>query len=528
MDLRFYLSLFLRRLHWFLLLAILGAGAGVAVARLLPPVYISRALLVVESQQIPGTLATSTVQVEASEQLQIIQQRIMTRDTLVELANRLEVYAARPGEQRRIMDADAIVTDMRKRISLVTSGSKTPRGPAQATLVNVSFQAPSPTLAAAVANELVTLILRNDVEMRTGVARQTLQFFEQEVARLDTELAERGAAILAFQEANKDSLPESLEFRRSQLTTAQTRLLDLTRAEADLRAQRDRMVRLQDLNGGAGALVEEQQSSEQRQLTQLRNDLASTRAVMSAEHPRVRLLEAQIAALEKIVAQQTSAGTTDAEGRELSAYEIQLAEIDRQIGEVQQSQQRLRDEVSRLQATIEATPGHTISLDMLQRDYDNTRAQYNQTAASRARAETGDTIEAMSKGQRITVIEQAVAPQSPSRPNRPLIAGAGMAGGIFAGLALVVLLEVLKGGIRRPADLTSRLGITPFATLPYLETAQEHRSFRRRIILMIVTVLVLILVAIAVLHFYFMPLNMLLERFAGPATLLSEPAAQRG
>jgi hypothetical protein len=41
-----------------------------------------------------------------------------------------------------------------------------------------------------------------------------------------------------------------------------------------------------------------------------------------------------------------------------------------------------------------------------------------------------------------------------------------------------VLIEVLKGAIRRPADITARLGITPFATLPYLRTAGQVR--RRR------------------------------------------------
>ncbi len=57
MDLRFYLSLFTRRLPWFLLLLTLGTVVGVTLARVLPPVYIAEALLVVESEQIPDELA---------------------------------------------------------------------------------------------------------------------------------------------------------------------------------------------------------------------------------------------------------------------------------------------------------------------------------------------------------------------------------------------------------------------------------------------------------------------------------------
>ena len=68
-----------------------------------------------------------------------------------------------------------------------------------------------------------------------------------------------------------------------------------------------------------------------------------------------------------------------------------------------------------------------IALEALQRDYANARAQYDQAEANRARAETGDMIEALAKGQRISVIEQAIAPQAPESPNRPIVALAGLA-----------------------------------------------------------------------------------------------------
>ena len=48
MDFRFYLSRFLRQFHWFLLVVILVSAAGVAAARLMPTVFVAKALLVVE------------------------------------------------------------------------------------------------------------------------------------------------------------------------------------------------------------------------------------------------------------------------------------------------------------------------------------------------------------------------------------------------------------------------------------------------------------------------------------------------
>ncbi len=144
-DLKFYFSLFLRRLHYFLIVLTLGTVVGLTLAWMLPPVYVAEARLVVESEQIPDELAASTVQIAATEQLQIIQQRILTRDTLIEMANRLQVYAPAQGHPARQLEPDEIVEDLRERITIVTTGGGQPRGPAQATIVRVVSRLQQPS-----------------------------------------------------------------------------------------------------------------------------------------------------------------------------------------------------------------------------------------------------------------------------------------------------------------------------------------------------------------------------------------------
>lgn len=513
MDLRFYFSRFLRRAHWFVLFLVIGSAIGLTLAKILPTVYVAEAKLLVESEQIPDDLAASTVRVQATEQLQIIQQRILTRDTLIEMANRLQVYAPEGQGTGQGMTADDIVADMRRRISIVTNGGTvTRRSAPEATLVTVSFEAPTAALAAVVANDVVTLILKEDVEMRTGSARQTLEFFEQEVARLDAELARRDSEILAFKEKNRDALPDSLEFRRNQQAAAQERLVELNRQQAEIRDRRDRLVRLHEATGNVSdSTPTAQQTPEQRQLQTLRDTLQTQLVILSPENPKIKLLEAQIAALEKVVAGQVG-GSVDGTGQQLSAYEIQLADMDGQIAYLEEQKTQVQSVIDTLQSSIEATPSNAVVLETMQRDYDNVRSQYNEAVAKKARAETGDTIEAMARGQRISVIEQAVAPREPSRPNRPAIAAGGVMGGLALGLGLVALLEVLQGSIRRPADLTSALGITPFATLPYIVTQGERRW--KLMVRLAILVFVLILVAgiLWAIDTYYQPLDLLLEQ----------------
>ncbi|KMK63815.1 Wzz/FepE/Etk N-terminal domain-containing protein [Puniceibacterium sp. IMCC21224] len=511
MDLKFYFSLFLRRLHWFLLFLIIGSAIGLTLAKVLPPVYVAKARLLVESEQIPDELAASTVRTEATEQLEIIQQRILTRDTLLDMANRLQIYAPGSGKAQIALDADTLVEDMRKRISMVTTGGGQ-RGAASATLVAVSFEASNARMSATVTNELVTLILREDVAMRTRTARQTLEFFEQEVARLDKELAQRGATILAFKEKNQEALPDSLDFRRSQQAASQERLLQLEREEAGLKDRRSRVVSLQDSDGALqDATPLRDQSPEQRQLQSLRDELSGLRAVLSPENPKIKLLEARLVALEDVVKEQLARAAGSRGGETLDIYEVQLVDIDGQLDFIASQKAQVQASLDGLAQSIEATPGNAITLDTFERDYANVRAQYDQAVANKARAETGDVIEALSKGQRISIIEQAVIPQEPERPNRVLIAAGGVSGGLLLGLAMVLLLELVNTGIRRPADLTAQLGIQPFATLPYYRTRRETLRRRSLIVGVLGTFLVGIPVGLWAVHTWYMPLDLLLD-----------------
>ena len=124
LDLKFYWSVFLRRLPDFLVVLALLSAIGVTVAMILPPVYRSAASMLVEPQQIPGDLAQSTVPVNPFEQVQIIEQRLMTRANLVALADRIGLYVDQPE-----LSAGAEVTDMRERIEFLGFTPDVTRGP---------------------------------------------------------------------------------------------------------------------------------------------------------------------------------------------------------------------------------------------------------------------------------------------------------------------------------------------------------------------------------------------------------------
>jgi succinoglycan biosynthesis transport protein ExoP len=507
-EVKFYFSLFLRRIHYFLLVFIIFASTGGILAFTLPEVYKAQARLLVESPQIPDDLAASTVRAGAPELLHIIQQRLLTRANLLEIAHQFDIY-----DDISQMSADEIVGNMRDRIRIDIPNDRDGTG-----LVFISFEASSAVASSEVTNALLTQILQLNVELRTTVTGQTLDFFEQEVARLDAELGQQGARILEFKLANKNALPESLDFSRTRLSALQERILQINREFASLTDRRDRLTELYEQTGRVD-LSEASMSTEQRQLRQLQNELASALVIYSAENPRVRSLKAQVAALERNVSAQIASGAASDGSELLTAYDLQVSDIDGQIAFLADQKTLVETEMKTLIASINATPENAITLGTLERDYENIRTQFNQTTQGLSEARTGDRIEALSKGQRIVVIEQASVPGSPSAPNRKLIGVAGIAGGIAAGLGLIFLLELLNQSIRRPVELTNTLGIKPFATLPYLTTPGQILKRRTIIAAVLLAAAVGVPLILYLVHTQVVPIDILIVKLRSMAGL---------
>jgi polysaccharide chain length determinant protein (PEP-CTERM system associated) len=502
-EIRYYLSIALRRLPLFLLVSLTVASVGLAVAVILPTVYTARGKLLVEDPQIPSNLAASTVQVNEQEQLAILRQRVMTRNTLLEIAREHEVY-----EEIAEMNADEIVSRMRSDSRFAISGRRD-----AATLMDVQFEARTGAIAADVVNDYITRILAVNAAQRQSRASETLSFFEQEVERLETELALRNEELLRFQNENRDALPSTLSYRLRQQASMQERLAQLQRDRSALEQQRARLFELQQAGVSRTRNADSRATPEERQLASLRNELSSVRAIYAEESPRVRLLRTRIESLEEQIDARLAMGDSAGEGEApVDPIQLEIDEIDAELERIDGETARLESEIAKLERTIERTPANAITLEALRRDYDHVLQQYQNSQARLAQASTGERIETLSKGQRITVIEQATAPSEPSDPNRPMIAGMGAAMGIGLGGALAVLLELLNRSIRRPVDLTNGLGITPIATVPYIATPWERLRKRLIGLLLVLVVLAGIPAGLWFVHYEVMPLDLVYDR----------------
>jgi uncharacterized protein involved in exopolysaccharide biosynthesis len=261
----YYWKLFQRRWIYFLLpfVTILGAGAGAVLVW--PPTYLAEGKVLVQSQQIPSELVRSTVTSAAQERIQVIQQRTMTRNNLIALADKYKLFP----DKRALMSATELVDAVKKNTKiapvdpLLDFKQRTRAALENPTIIfSIGFEYGDPVLAAQVANELMTRILTEDLRDRTARATDTTKFLSREVQRLQAENT-------------------SLDGKISQLRLTQSKPASSSGAD-------------------------------QPTLSQLKAELAQKTALYSQRHPLIQALKRQIEALEKVAPAPAPNTTNDA------------------------------------------------------------------------------------------------------------------------------------------------------------------------------------------------------------------------
>lgn len=495
------------RRRWWLLLAPIAPAVALAtmIAMVLPPSYSATARILVESQRIPEELARSTVTAGAVERVRLIEQRLMTRQNLLDIAQRFNVFGDRPG-----MSPTDIVDAMRSQTSidnvvLATEG----RGEVTASAIHISFRSDNPTTTARVANEFVSLVLEQNIQQRTARAAGTLDFFNGEVQRLSGELASIERQIVEYKKANESALPESLEFRRNELSAIQQRQFERQGQRIALEEQKRLLQRSISL-GRESEIAGAAASPEAAELDRLRASLTQQRAVYAESHPVIRSLNARIEVLEAAVAAEKK--PEDGGAPVESEAERQIRLIDDRLALLTEQAEAESKREDALAESIERTPAVEAQLATLERTLDNLKVQHQQAVLKQAEAAIGERLEVNSQAERFEVIEQAATPTSPDSPNRVLIVAMGLAGGIGLGGGLTFLVELLTRRIRAPRHLERQLDMRPIVTIPYIWTERELRLRRLTLYGAALAVFVVVPVTLYLVDRFYEPLPVLADR----------------
>ncbi len=480
-----YLQMAGRRWLWILVPSVLISGATVLVARKLPKLYTSEALILVEAQKVPSDFVKPTVSSNVAQRLESIQEQILSRTQLSQIIQKYGLY------RNQGLTEDGQVALMFSDIS-VKPIVDTEQANADISAFRISYQGHDPVLAQQVTAELSNLFIAENLKARAQQAQGTEGFIDSQLSQASQQLQALQTQLRQVKSAYMGSLPEQEGANLQVLSQLQTVLQadadDLARAQQQKTYLHSLDQAVAGLGPAAGAQPALPSPAEQ-QLHQAQVALAVAEQEYTPEYPDVIRLQAQVKALRQQVDEAKAKTKVEAEAKNRVAGKAgakpgapaevgvppqekgQIAVLDQEIQQRTADQKTTQAKIAALQARIERLPEVEEKLSNLQNAYDVAKANYTSLLQRKQAAAIGAAMEQQALGEEFRIVDPANLPQKPSSPNLARINLMGCVGGLMLGLGLGFVVEMSDHVARTEADVSYYTQVPMLAVLPLLPKA---------------------------------------------------------
>lgn len=553
-----------RRIKIFLLSSIPVFIIVVIVAFTLPPIYVSKSTILVESQQIPQEYVKSTVTGYVEQRLQSITQQILSRSNLIKIINQFNLYPDM-GEKYA---TEVVLTKMRKDIILETIQAGG-RGSRDATIAfTLSYEGKDPTTVQKVANVIASLYLEENLKKREAQATRTTEFLQQELNHLKEQINGYGSKISKFKEAHLGELPE---YNTINVRAMDQLSRDIDQANMQLSSLKERKVYLEgqianvDLSGPvvtAGGTIVSGETQEERlnslrlqlinlqtslsdkhpdivrlkkevhelearegetkvssgdteRLNDLKNRLVTMKTRLGPQHPDVVKISREVASLSREIQNsekdKAASGLTNQRERSPAymSLKTQIESINIEINHLFDERIRIKKKMNYYQKKIENAPRVEKEYASLTADYENSKQKYNEVMSKLMEARVSKGMEETQHGERFTIIEPAAKPEAPEKPDRRKIMLMGLFLSLGAGAGLAFVQENMDHSIKKASELDGLGDIPVLSVIPLIESEEEIKRKRKKMIIGGLSAVGVMIAALIVIHIFVMPLDII-------------------
>lgn len=308
--------------------------------------------------------------------------------------------------------------------------------------------------------ELATQLKREDLTTRTEVLRAQLARSQAELTAADNALeGYRVRTITQPSDRGASAITPGLQQTRDPVFDAFYRL----RVEKEaLQNDRDAITRALRLPSDSvdGMIVALGTIPSVREVTELiqaftefgvrRAEVRRMSAIFTSEHPPLRQLEAEVAALERDVIRRQA--------------EAVVANLQRRIGDLDQ-----RLSVSSIE--LERIPPRMSEEARRRRDFESAQDIHSALRSAFEQARLSE----LSAAPDVRALDMAVPPTTPVVDRILFIIVGGLAGGLGLGILLALAFDHFDGRIRYPVQVTRDLGLSVLGALPLVRTDRQGR-----------------------------------------------------
>jgi uncharacterized protein involved in exopolysaccharide biosynthesis len=539
------------------------------VAVVLPPIYRSKATILIEEQQIPDEYVKSTLTSYAEERLESITQQIMSYTRLIEIIKEYDLYTDMVADGQ----IGKAVMKMRDSIELETISSTVPnprtgRSSTATVAFTLAFEGAEPKAVQKVTNALAELYLAEDLKAREKQVAVTTTFLEEELERLKKQIQDHEQRISVFKAGHIGELPEN---SATNLQTVARLEREVEQINSRIRTLQDRKIILEGQLAGVEPLIPvrtaegELSQNPSERLKRLRLELLSMQSRLSDRHPDIKKLKSEI---KKLEAQTGSSRAAVDKVKLLREKEGQLASLKSKLGDKHPDVKKLArevdilsHEVANLGATAssvqvsEAQPDNPVYINLITQitaadsemansrielqqllveletyrrkierapliekeyqeltlDYSNARSKYNEILDKLLEAQVARGMEERQQGERFLITERAFEPQKPYKPNRIAIVLLGTIVAVVVSVGLVAVQEGLDTNIRSEDDLFRLTGVPVLSSISVVVGESDRKQNRRRLVMWMSGSLVALAVCLMAINLFVIPLSDLID-----------------
>jgi len=501
--------LVVHRRRWYILVPMFAIWAVVWMGGwLVPTVYQSDALILVEQQKVPEQYVVPNVNVNLQDRLQSMTQQILSRTRLQSTINRFHLYEKH--SSGTFGQAADPIEQMRKDIAIELV--EAPGHPGQLTAFKIRYLAGSPQLAQQVNSELTSLFIDENLKSQQQLSESTTAFLQTQLTEARAKLEQQEVKVRAFKGAHFGNLPTQVQTNVQILSGLQSQLQSTQRALDGANQQKLYLESLQqeyrsvqaNLDGGDSTAASPDTSN--KDLLDSRKDLQDARIRYTEDHPDVVKLKNRVATLEKLKQDREMSASAEAAANEkpakptsdvdpAAAYSVQrgstspMMQIQSQlkanrleIQNYQQQTKKIEADIAAYQARLNLTPATEQELADISRGYEESAANYNSLLQKQNQSQLATSLEQRQQGEQFHILDPPSLPSRPSAPNHLLISLGGLMAGLAVGAALAALLEMTDVRVRREEDLEDAIPLKVLVGIPHLNAPGEDRSrilFRR-------------------------------------------------
>lgn len=440
-----------------------------ATALFLPSIYSSTATILIEEQEIPANLVQTTVTSYAQQRLQSIYQRSLSTSRLLEIIKELHLYPELEGKT----NPDEIAAKMREDIVLDfvkadVVDPKTGKAASATIAFTLSYKGKDPEQTQKVTSVLTSLFLEANLKDREKTVTEASSFLQEEVDRVKKAMADADAKIADYKGKHLNELPELLSVNMQSLQNIE---VNSDRLSEQMRALREREGYLESQLASIP-----RQARQTSRLEELRVQLANLETRFSPQYPDVIAVKAEIA---KLTAGKGAAKDETADNPAYVTLAAQLASTKSEIASVSKQIAANDQKSSRYRNSIEATPRAEETYKTLLNERDNLLRNYNELMQKHMGAQVAQGLEKDQKGERFTVVEPALLPAKPDKPNRLAIILVGIVLGLGAGVGSAAVMEFSDQSIRSVEEIVQATSYPVLGVIPEILSAQEKNQITK-------------------------------------------------